>query len=75
MPLLKEMPTGRAGRQLTENAVHITLFGVACGVYGTVGIFGAAIFGAKTESNIMVSGAVLLCCPQVLDFVWQRVSA
>lgn len=29
--------------------------GVACGVYGTVGIFGASIFGAHTESNIMVS--------------------
>lgn len=54
MPLLKEMPAGPAGMRLTEKAVHITLFGVACGVYGTVGIFGAAIFGASTESNIMV---------------------
>ncbi|KAG2436229.1 hypothetical protein HXX76_006540 [Chlamydomonas incerta] len=55
MPLLKEMPRGPAGARLTEKAVHITLFGVACGVYGTVGIFGAAIFGASTESNIMVN--------------------
>ncbi|KXZ50238.1 hypothetical protein GPECTOR_17g876 [Gonium pectorale] len=55
MPLLKEMPPGPAGTALTERAVHITLFGVACGVYGTVGIFGAAIFGASTESNIMVN--------------------
>ncbi|KAG2449180.1 hypothetical protein HYH02_005927 [Chlamydomonas schloesseri] len=55
MPLLKEMPSGPAGTALTEKAVHITLFGVACGVYGTVGIFGAAIFGASTESNIMVN--------------------
>ncbi|KAG2499638.1 hypothetical protein HYH03_002577 [Edaphochlamys debaryana] len=55
MPLLKEMPVGPVGARLTERAVHITLFGVACGVYGTVGIFGASIFGIKTESNIMVN--------------------
>ncbi|PNH06957.1 Sodium-coupled neutral amino acid transporter 2 [Tetrabaena socialis] len=55
MPLLKEMPQGPVGTRLTERAVHITLFGVACGVYGTVGIFGASIFGASTESNIMVN--------------------
>jgi sodium-coupled neutral amino acid transporter 11 len=30
------------------------LFVVAVGVYGVVGVFGAAIFGAHTESNIMV---------------------
>ncbi|GFR48278.1 hypothetical protein Agub_g10053 [Astrephomene gubernaculifera] len=55
MPLLREMPAGPLGTRLTERAVHITLFGVACGVYGTVGVFGAAIFGAATESNIMVN--------------------
>ncbi|GLC55693.1 hypothetical protein PLESTB_001015400 [Pleodorina starrii] len=55
MPLLKEMPPGPAGTRLTERAVHITLFAVACGVYGTVGIFGASIFGTETESNIMVN--------------------
>ncbi len=39
--------------------------GVACGVYGTVGIFGASIFGAHTESNIMVSkGQELQAPPQ-----------
>ncbi|GIL95234.1 hypothetical protein Vretimale_1266 [Volvox reticuliferus] len=55
MPLLKEMPSGPAGTRLTERAVHITLFAVACGVYGTVGVFGASIFGTQTESNIMVN--------------------
>ncbi|GIL58501.1 hypothetical protein Vafri_13455 [Volvox africanus] len=55
MPLLKEMPSGPTGTRLTERAVHITLFAVACGVYGTVGVFGASIFGTETESNIMVN--------------------
>ncbi|GLI61167.1 hypothetical protein VaNZ11_003454 [Volvox africanus] len=55
MPLLKEMPSGPTGTRLTERAVHITLFAVACGVYGTVGVFGASIFGMETESNIMVN--------------------
>jgi hypothetical protein len=27
--------------------------GVACSAYGSVGVFGASIFGSSTESNIM----------------------
>ena len=55
MPVLKEMPGGPAGVLVSERAVHVVLFAVACGAYGTVGIFGASIYGAETESNIMVN--------------------
>ncbi|KAG1668620.1 hypothetical protein FOA52_001489 [Chlamydomonas sp. UWO 241] len=55
MPLLREMPRGPAGVAGSERAVHIVLYGVASMVYGTVGVFGASIFGEATESNIMVN--------------------
>ena len=54
MPLLKEMPGGPGGVAVSRRAVHFVLFFVACAAYGTVGIFGASIFGQETESNIMV---------------------
>uniref|UniRef100_A0A7S0S1I6 Amino acid transporter transmembrane domain-containing protein n=1 Tax=Chlamydomonas leiostraca TaxID=1034604 RepID=A0A7S0S1I6_9CHLO len=55
MPLLAEMPGGPAGVAVSEKAVHTVLYGVACAAYGTVGIFGASLFGDATESNIMVN--------------------
>eukprot|EP00199_Chlamydomonas_sp_CCMP681_P000359 CAMPEP_0119116390 /NCGR_PEP_ID=MMETSP1180-20130426/52256_1 /TAXON_ID=3052 ORGANISM="Chlamydomonas cf sp, Strain CCMP681" /NCGR_SAMPLE_ID=MMETSP1180 /ASSEMBLY_ACC=CAM_ASM_000741 /LENGTH=542 /DNA_ID=CAMNT_0007105527 /DNA_START=42 /DNA_END=1667 /DNA_ORIENTATION=+ len=55
MPLLAEMPHGESGRRVSETSVHIVLYGVACAAYGTVGVFGAALFGDATESNIMVN--------------------
>ncbi|KAJ9521884.1 hypothetical protein QJQ45_024748 [Haematococcus lacustris] len=55
MPLLAEMPRGEAGMKVSEQAVHITLYGVASAAYGSVGLFGAALFGDATESNIMVN--------------------
>ncbi|KAG2497084.1 hypothetical protein HYH03_005078 [Edaphochlamys debaryana] len=90
MPLRKEMPPGQLGTRLTERAVHITLWCVACGVYGIVGIFGAATYGQATESNIMVNDllpgrrtatAVLyvallayLCCGMVMTHYALRAS-
>ncbi|KAF5827638.1 transmembrane amino acid transporter protein-domain-containing protein [Dunaliella salina] len=55
MPLLSEMPEGPEGAQISETAVHIVLWGVACGVYGSMGLFGAATYGAETASNIMLN--------------------
>eukprot|EP00201_Polytomella_parva_P012349 CAMPEP_0175072368 /NCGR_PEP_ID=MMETSP0052_2-20121109/19864_1 /TAXON_ID=51329 ORGANISM="Polytomella parva, Strain SAG 63-3" /NCGR_SAMPLE_ID=MMETSP0052_2 /ASSEMBLY_ACC=CAM_ASM_000194 /LENGTH=605 /DNA_ID=CAMNT_0016339851 /DNA_START=124 /DNA_END=1943 /DNA_ORIENTATION=- len=55
MPLVKEMPPGPEGSAISERAVHITLYLVACGAYGTVGVFGASAFGSSTQSNIMVN--------------------
>eukprot|EP00955_Chlamydomonas_euryale_P009556 102071-Chlamydomonas_euryale.AAC.2 len=55
MPLVREMPRGAVGVVVSERAVHIVLYGVACVVYGTVGVFGAACYGEATESNIMVN--------------------
>ncbi|MEW5305955.1 MAG: hypothetical protein WDW36_008464 [Sanguina aurantia] len=55
MPLLKEMPLGSLGVSITERAVQICLYGVACLVYGSMGVFGASIYGQSTEGNIMVN--------------------
>jgi len=55
MPLLSEMPEGPEGAKISETAVHIVLWGVACGVYGSMGLFGAATYGAETASNIMLN--------------------
>ena len=55
MPLLKEMPGGPEGVAVSERSVHFVLFFVACLAYGTVGVFGASIYGQATESNIMVN--------------------
>lgn len=63
--------------------------GVACAAYGTVGVFGAAIFGNSTESNIMVNSLltsptatlvlyasllVYLCCGMVTTHYALRAS-
>jgi hypothetical protein len=40
---------------VSERSVHFVLYLVACLAYGTVGVFGATIYGQKTESNIMVN--------------------
>ena len=55
MPLLKEMPGGPEGTAISKRAVHFVLFFVACLAYGTVGVFGASIYGQETKSNIMVN--------------------
>eukprot|EP00878_Enallax_costatus_P003116 GHUV01003315.1.p1 GENE.GHUV01003315.1~~GHUV01003315.1.p1 ORF type:complete len:487 (+),score=112.67 GHUV01003315.1:283-1743(+) len=58
MPLLREMPEGRAGVRAMHKAVHTTLFGVALVVYLSMGLFGASLFGQCTEGNIMVNTLV-----------------
>ncbi len=55
LPHMQEMPRGPRGVAISEKAVHIVLYFVASGVYGTVGVFGAATYGEATESNIMVN--------------------
>ncbi len=47
MPVLKEMPKGPGGVAVSERAVHVVLYLVACLAYGTVGVFGASIFGQQ----------------------------
>lgn len=55
MPMLREMPEGAAGTTVMHSAVRVVLFGVALTVYGSMGLFGAALFGDATNGNILVN--------------------
>lgn len=55
MPLLQEMPQGPGGLRAMEQAIQITLYGVAVAMYGSVGIFGAGLFGQETAGDILVN--------------------
>lgn len=55
MPLLHDMPPGPTGLAITSTAVKIVIIGVACVMYGTMGIFGAARFGQATEGDCLVN--------------------
>ncbi|DBB04668.1 TPA: hypothetical protein ACH3X1_012728 [Trebouxia sp. C0004] len=55
MPLLHDMPPGPSGLAITSSAVKIVIIGVACLMYGTMGIFGAARFGQATEGDCLVN--------------------
>lgn len=35
------------------SSMRFWIAGVACAAYGTVGVFGASLYGDATESNIM----------------------
>jgi sodium-coupled neutral amino acid transporter 10/sodium-coupled neutral amino acid transporter 11 len=58
MTLLPEMPAGPVGVAAMNRAVLVTLYGVAFGIYASMGLFGAALFGQGTEGNIMVNKLV-----------------
>lgn len=58
MPLLSEMPEGRMGIHVMQQAVHTTLFGVALTVYFSMGLFGASLYGQQTEGNVMLNDLV-----------------
>ncbi|KAL3136879.1 hypothetical protein ABBQ32_006491 [Trebouxia sp. C0010 RCD-2024] len=55
MPLLHDMPPGPTGLAITSTAVKIVILGVACVMYGTIGVFGAARFGQATEGDCLVN--------------------
>ena len=56
LPLLNEMKgSGSEGVAVAKRATTIVLFGIALAVYWSVGVFGACLFGSKTESNIMLN--------------------
>mmetsp|Transcript_4826 Transcript_4826/g.13876 ORF Transcript_4826/g.13876 Transcript_4826/m.13876 type:complete len:470 (+) Transcript_4826:249-1658(+) len=55
MPLLHEMPRGPVGIKLTQQASAIVVAGIAVVIYGFVGIFGAARYGHRTASDLLVN--------------------
>jgi sodium-coupled neutral amino acid transporter 11 len=59
MPLVAEMPPGPQGTAAMRAAVHTSLYGVAMAVYGTIGAFGASLFGLQTAGNIMVNPIIV----------------
>ncbi|GBF99780.1 amino acid transporter [Raphidocelis subcapitata] len=58
MALLPEMPAGAAGLRALTAAVRTTLYGVAFSIYAAMGICGAALFGSRTQGNVMVNHIV-----------------
>lgn len=55
LPLLSEMPPGRAGLDATCRALQIVTVGFAFVVYAILGIFAAARWGLKTEGDVLVN--------------------
>jgi len=55
LPLLSEMPGGKQGQDILCSALNITTLVIAFGVYGIVGIFGAARWGLKTKGDILMN--------------------
>lgn len=45
LPVFKELPRGSEGISIAEQAVHFVLYVSATLAYGTVGVFGASIYG------------------------------
>ncbi|KAK9843248.1 hypothetical protein WJX74_009204 [Apatococcus lobatus] len=55
LPLLAEMPAGSLGVKLTNQAMCLVTLIVAPAVYGMLGIFGAARYGAATQGDMLVN--------------------
>ncbi|KAK9867727.1 hypothetical protein WJX84_006460 [Apatococcus fuscideae] len=55
LPLLNEMPLGALGVELTNQAMCLVTLGVAPLVYGMLGVFGAARYGAATQGDMLVN--------------------
>ena len=53
LPLLSEMPKGKAGVRVAKNALHVTIFAFAAVIYLLIGFFGAAQFGDHTKGDIL----------------------
>ena len=56
--LAREMPAGDIGAALLVSAVRTTLYGVAFCIYAAMGIFGAALYGERTEGCAGAAGLV-----------------
>lgn len=55
LPLLSEMPPGKAGLDATCKAVQVVTVGIAFVFYAVIGIFGAARWGTDTQGDILVN--------------------
>ncbi|KAL4422426.1 hypothetical protein ABPG75_008623 [Micractinium tetrahymenae] len=55
LPLLREMPAGGLGVDLTCHAVQVVTIGVAYIVYSVIGVFAAARYGLRTEGDVLVN--------------------
>lgn len=55
MPIIREMPEGRAGRNALTAAVHTSLLGSSLVFYALTGFFGAALYGSGTAGNVMLN--------------------
>uniref|UniRef100_A0A383V717 Amino acid transporter transmembrane domain-containing protein n=1 Tax=Tetradesmus obliquus TaxID=3088 RepID=A0A383V717_TETOB len=55
MPIIREMPEGRTGRNALSAAVHASVLGSCLVLYACAGFFGAALFGHSTCGNVMVN--------------------
>ncbi|KAK9868672.1 hypothetical protein WJX84_002712 [Apatococcus fuscideae] len=62
LPLLAEMPAGSLGVKLTNQAMCLVTLIVAPAVYGMLGIFGAARYGAATQGDMLMSLRYTLDC-------------
>lgn len=55
LPLLKEMPPGDIGVELTSKALQFVTMVVATGVYLFIGIFAASRYGLSTQGDFLVN--------------------
>jgi sodium-coupled neutral amino acid transporter 11 len=55
LPLLSEMPPGRAGLDATCKAVQVVTVGIAFVFYAVIGIFGASRWGLHTQGDVLVN--------------------
>eukprot|EP00882_Tetradesmus_deserticola_P007880 GHRQ01008295.1.p1 GENE.GHRQ01008295.1~~GHRQ01008295.1.p1 ORF type:complete len:441 (+),score=174.27 GHRQ01008295.1:41-1324(+) len=55
MPIIREMPEGKAGRNALTAAVHASVLGSCLVLYAGTGFFGAALFGTSTRGNVMIN--------------------
>eukprot|EP00887_Chlorella_sp_A99_P003836 scaffold11.g3836.t1 len=55
LPMLREMPIGQLGVDLTARATQIVTCVVAYAVYAVVGVSAAARYGLRTEGDVLVN--------------------
>ncbi|KAI3429787.1 hypothetical protein D9Q98_010100 [Chlorella vulgaris] len=67
LPLLREMPAGSVGVDLTCRAVQIVTAGVAYVIYAVMGFFAASRYGLRTEGDVLVNSWLPARWDGVLD--------
>ncbi|PRW60760.1 amino acid transporter [Chlorella sorokiniana] len=55
LPLLREMPAGKVGVDVTCTALQVVTVGIAYVCYAVIGVFAAARYGLRTEGDILVN--------------------